>query len=83
MTFFRYSCRYISDVTHTETYFLRVVHLLLTVASKAVRKLFDRTFKPCKLEQTLNHQRQTMLELKKDKLLSDSQWNLLYSPQGK
>lgn len=70
-------------LTEDETNFLRFVNLLIRIAPKAVRVVFDKYFQPCGLSVVLNQSKGKMEYLNQRKILNKSQMELLYPLQGK
>ncbi|CAC5408766.1 unnamed protein product [Mytilus coruscus] len=68
--------------TTDEVNFLRIVHLLVNVACPVVRIFFNNEIKPDQLRKTLDKNKQEMVKRyrKKDTIINDSQWYLLFGP---
>ncbi|CAC5416347.1 unnamed protein product [Mytilus coruscus] len=67
-------------ITTDEVNFLRMVHLLFSVACSVVRMAFNHEIQPNQLRKTLDRNK-TLLEKvyrRKDKIINDFQWNLLF-----
>lgn len=63
--------------------YLRTVHLLRTVASRAFRVKFDEEFNPSMLQAVLYQNRLKKIEpLMKKRVLTNHQWHLLYPDSG-
>ncbi|CAC5400771.1 unnamed protein product [Mytilus coruscus] len=69
-----------SNLPTEEIFFLRIFHLLFRVAGPVVRLLFNNEIKPDKLRRTLNENKDSLEKLyrKKDKIIEDFQWELLF-----
>lgn len=71
-----------SSLTDEETNFLRFANLLIRIAPKSVRNLFDKYFTPGGLSVVLNQSKGQLESLNKKKILNKSQMDLLYPPHG-
>lgn len=71
-----------SSLTDKETNFLRFANLLIRIAPKAVRDLFDKYFTPGGLSVVLNQSKGKLETLNQKKILNKSQMDLLYPPHG-
>ncbi|CAC5408778.1 unnamed protein product [Mytilus coruscus] len=71
-----------SELTTDEVNYLRMIHLLVRVACPVVRMYFDKEIQPDQLRKTLDKYRSEMVTRyrKKDTIINDSQWSLLYGP---
>ncbi|CAC5408763.1 unnamed protein product [Mytilus coruscus] len=69
-----------SKITKDEVHFLRIVHLLFSVACPVVRMLFNREIQPNQLRKTLDENKMAMEKRyrKKEKIINDYQWDLMY-----
>ena len=67
-----------TQLSEEETNHLRMSSLLLTIAPRAVRTLFDGIFPPSGLQTVLNMEKAALENLKKKKIINQAQWNLLY-----
>ncbi|XP_052084059.1 uncharacterized protein LOC127721351 [Mytilus californianus] len=80
------SCKSTSDdqkhakPTAEEVYFLRMIHLLFRVACPVVRMTFDHEIQPNQLRRSLDKNKTLMNKRyrKKEKIINDCQWDLLY-----
>ncbi|VDI45556.1 Hypothetical predicted protein [Mytilus galloprovincialis] len=68
------------QITTDEVNFLRIVHLLFSVACPVVRMAFNHEIHPNQLRKTLNKNKILLEKLyrRKGKLINDFQWNLLF-----
>lgn len=68
--------------TTDEVNFLRMVHLLVRVACPVVRMFFNNEIKPDQLRKTLDKKKQEIIKRyrKKDTIINDSQWYILFGP---
>lgn len=59
-----------------------MVHLLVRVACPVVRLFFNNEIKPDQLRKTLDKKKPEIVKQyrKKDTIINDSQWNLLFGP---
>ncbi|XP_076108739.1 uncharacterized protein LOC143076758 [Mytilus galloprovincialis] len=65
-----------------EENYVRLALLLKGVSPRAVRIYFDREFPPSHLPSTLNKNYNTLYDLKKNRVLNQAQWNLLFPRNG-
>lgn len=65
-----------------EENYIRIALLLTGIAPRAVRHYFDTEFDPSYLERTIRHGRNTLMDLKKNRVINQSQWNLLFPITG-
>lgn len=68
-----------TELSEEETNHLRISCLLLKIAPRAVRVLFDRIFPPSGLQTVLNMEKLSLEKLKKKRIINQAQWNLLYN----
>ncbi|CAC5408762.1 unnamed protein product [Mytilus coruscus] len=67
-------------ITRDEVKFLRIVHLLFSVACPVVRMAFNHEIQPNQLRKTLDKNKTLLEKLyrRTDKIINDFQWNLLF-----
>jgi hypothetical protein len=67
-----------TQLSEEETNHLRMTSLLLRIAPRAVRTLFDGIFPPSGLQTVLNMKKTALENLKKKRIINQAQLNLLY-----
>ncbi|CAC5365802.1 unnamed protein product [Mytilus coruscus] len=66
-----------ASLSKEEENYVRLALLLKGVTPRAVRTYFDREFPPISLPSTLSTSHNTLLDLKKGRIINQAQWNLL------
>ncbi|XP_076083279.1 uncharacterized protein LOC143054234 [Mytilus galloprovincialis] len=66
-----------ASLSEEEENYVRLALLLRGVTPRAVRTYFDREFPPTSLPSTLSTSHNTLLDLKKKRIINQAQWNLL------
>lgn len=61
-----------------ETNFLKLANLLIKISPEAVRSLFNREFHPGSLKSVLSKNFSKLDQLKKKRVITQTQWNLLF-----
>lgn len=72
-------------ITKEEENYVRMALLLTGVSPRAVRAQFDTEFDPASLSSTLcnNPNKTTLNNLKSNRVINQTQWNLLFPSSGK
>lgn len=71
-----------APILEEEEKYVRLSLLLKGVATRAVRTYFDRLFPPTYISSTLNTNYNTLDDLKFKRVLTQTQWNLLFPTNG-
>ena len=66
-----------------ESNYIKIAMVVLRVSSRAVRVQFDKGFDPVCLQKTLKSKLSRLLDLKMEKRISQTQWNLLFPRKGR
>ena len=66
-----------------ESNYIKIAMVVLRVSSRAVRVQFDREFHPVCLQRTLRNAWSRLSDLKTEKYISQTQWNLLFPRKGR
>ncbi|CAG2233215.1 unnamed protein product [Mytilus edulis] len=65
-----------------EENYVRMSLLLFGISQRAARVLFDSEFAPQTLQTSISKAYRKLVKLKKDKIINQSQWNLLFPQRG-
>lgn len=71
-----------APMSEEEENYIRLILLLKGVQPKAVRYFFDKEFPPSCLLSELSANYTTLYGLKRNRVLSQAQWNLLFPSNG-
>ncbi|XP_063418130.1 uncharacterized protein LOC134700907 [Mytilus trossulus] len=71
-----------APLSEEEENYVRLALLLKGVTPRVVRTYFDREFPPTSLPSTLSTSKNTLWDLKLNRVINQAQWNLLYPRNG-
>lgn len=77
------SDRQVSVITLEEENYLRIVILIIKVAKRAVRVIFDKEFHPLALQNEIRSNHRVLMNLKTKRIINHGQWKLLFPTEGK
>jgi hypothetical protein len=66
-----------------ESNYIKIAMVVLRVSPQAVRVQFDKEFHPVCLQRTLKSELGRLLELQKEKRITQPQWNVLFPRTGR
>lgn len=71
-----------TTITEEEENYVRMSLLLYGISQRAARYFFDSEFAPPTLQKSIRKEFEKLFILKKDKIINQSQWNLLFPQKG-
>lgn len=71
------------SISDQEKHYIIVQLILTGISPIVVREIFDREFHPVCLKSSLSKDRKKIQQLKKERVMNQSQMNLLYPKGGK
>lgn len=71
-----------TTITEEEENYVRMSLLLFGISQRAARVFFDSEFAPQTLQKSISKELRKLDLLKKEKIINQSQWNLLFPQKG-